>query len=514
MLSSFASAHNEQEDTQLTISVSEQSLILRYSTQFPSAGGFTRLREMDTNQDEQYSEAEQQAFLTRRAGKFLEEIKVTQDDTTLKMELDKQEARIDSNIVGLQKLSVHYTLKAVLPRPPAPGTRISIDDSNVGWNHVDLEGLPATVEGDIPGDRLQIVFQSSATGHAEHGHSEDGHASEDQLLTMLSGDLTPTILISTLGLAFLLGALHALTPGHGKTLVAAYLVGSRGTVGQAVLLGIVVTITHTFSVFLLGIACMVAFQYVVPEKIIPWLGFLSGLLVTAVGVALIWARATGKELFHGHSHENGHGHDHGHSHDHGHDHSHESAHDHSHDHHHSQESAHDHDHDHSHESTHQHSSDFSSTSGPTAREAEELEHHSHAHHDHLVAEEIDSLPTHRNPEPAGEKKVGWWALVGLGVSGGMVPCPEALIVLLGAISLNRLLLGMAILVSFSAGLASLLILIGIFVVLAGNRVSKRYYPSDETIKKVSMASYAFICLLGLVIAFRSLTTAGILVINV
>lgn len=494
LLSGFASAHNEQEDTQLTISVSDQSLVLHYSTQFPSAGGFTRLREMDTNQDEQYSESEQQAFLTRRATKFLDEIKVTQDDTALNVELDKQEARIDSNIVGLQKLSVHYTLKAALFRPPTAGTRISIDDTNIGWNHVDLEGLPATLEGEIPGDRLQIVFQEGATGLSKHDHAEGGQASEDELLSRLSGELTPTLLISTLGLAFILGALHALTPGHGKTLVAAYLVGSRGTVGQAVLLGIVVTVTHTFSVFLLGIACLVAFQYVVPEKVIPWLGFLSGLLVTAVGIALIWARATGKELFHGHSHENGHGHSHGH------DHSHESAHDHS------------HDHEHSHESTHQHSDDFSSPAGPIAREAEELDHHSHAQHDHQEATELASEPTLRNPEP-GEKKVGWWALVGLGVSGGMVPCPEALIVLLGAISLNRVLLGMAILVSFSAGLASLLILIGIFVVLAGNRVSKRYYPSDETIKKVSMVSYTFICLLGLVIAFRSLTTAGILVIN-
>ena len=96
----------------------------------------------------------------------------------------------------------------------------------------------------------------------------------------------------------------------------------------------------------------------------------------------------------------------------------------------------------------------------------------------------------------------------------MVPCPEALMVLLGAISLNRLLLGMAVLVSFSAGLASLLILIGILVVTASNRVSKKYYPSDATIRKVSIAAYSFICVMGLVIAVRSLTSAGILVINV
>ena len=118
----------------------------------------------------------------------------------------------------------------------------------------------------------------------------------------------------------------------------------------------------------------------------------------------------------------------------------------------------------------------------------------------------------RSPEQ-GKEKVSLWALISLGVSGGMVPCPEALMVLLGAISLNRLLLGMAVLVSFSAGLASLLILIGILVVTASNRVSKKYYPSDATVRKVSIAAYSFICAMGLVIAVRSLTSAGILVIN-
>lgn len=95
----------------------------------------------------------------------------------------------------------------------------------------------------------------------------------------------------------------------------------------------------------------------------------------------------------------------------------------------------------------------------------------------------------------------------------MVPCPEALVVLLGAISLNRLMLGMAVLVAFSLGLASLLILVGIFVVLASKRASSKYYPSEETIRRVSIVAYCFICILGLAIAIRSLTSAGILVIN-
>ena len=113
---------------------------------------------------------------------------------------------------------------------------------------------------------------------------------------------------------------------------------------------------------------------------------------------------------------------------------------------------------------------------------------------------------------APAEKVSLWALIGLGISGGLVPCPEALVVLLAAISLNKLLLGMLVLVAFSAGLAALLVLIGILVVSA-TRVSKGLYPSDETIRKVSIVSYIVICCMGLVIATRSLVDGGIISIN-
>ena len=485
------------------LSLSEEKIVLEYFTSFPSAGGFTRLREMDQNGDEQYSEEERTRFLDQRAAGHLAELRVEQDGQPLKLAVVKQEALIDSNVVGLNKLQVHYVLEGSLVAPPREGeTTISVVDPVVGWNEVERKGHVGSLEGDVPGDVLKVVY--GHTGEPSHASHDDSH-DEEQLMSMVTGELTLSALLATLGTAFVLGALHALTPGHGKTLVAAYLVGSRGTIGQAVLLGIVVTITHTLSVFLLGIACLFAFQYVVPEKVIPWLGFFSGLLVTAVGVALIWARATGRELFHGHSHENGHGHSHGHSHSHSHSgdsHSHESEHSHSH------ESGHSHSH-----QSEQVEGESSAAEGPQEREAEELSHHSHAHHDHEEATEVASEPSTRSPDSPKERDIGLWALISLGVSGGMVPCPEALVVLLGAISLNRLVLGMAVLVAFSLGLASLLILVGIFVVLASKKASSKYYPSEETIRRVSIVAYCFICILGLAIAIRSLTSAGILVIN-
>src|SRR5580698_574114 len=133
--------------------------------------------------------------------------------------------------------------------------------------------------------------------------------------------LTPGMIAVALVVAFLLGAAHALTPGHGKTIVAAYLVGSRGTLKHALFLGAMVTFTHTVSVFLLGLATLFLFHYVVPQNVIQVLGAVSGLSIVAIGGWMLY-----KRLRHEQQHRHGVHHHHHHDHDH-HDHHH-------HDHHH------------------------------------------------------------------------------------------------------------------------------------------------------------------------------------
>src|SRR5262249_55974682 len=125
-------------------------------------------------------------------------------------------------------------------------------------------------------------------------------------------------------------AFHALTPGHGKTIVGAYLVGSQGTARHAVFLGLVVTLTHTMGVYLLGLGTLAASAWVVPERLYPWISVLSGLLVVAVGSSLVTSRWRGA-LAHAHHDHHDHDHVHGHDHDHHHAHGH---HHHGHDHHH------------------------------------------------------------------------------------------------------------------------------------------------------------------------------------
>ena len=264
---------------------------------------------------------------------------------------------------------------------------------------------------------------------------------------------------AAIGIAFVLGAAHALTPGHGKTIVAAYLVGSRGTLKHAAFLGAMVTFTHTVSVFLLGMATLFLFQYVVPENITRVLGAISGLSIVAIGGWMLYKRLRGAEHAHSHEHEHGHSHSHDqHQHDHhqhhGHDHDHHDNHTHG-----------DHSHgDHSHQHTHEHAP------------------HGHSH----VPDEVS-----------------WSGLVALGASGGLVPCESALVLLLSAIALRRVGLGLVLLVSFSLGLAIVLMGIGVLVIYAKNLLPEKT-GANPFFRWMPVASAAVVLVLGLLMTGVSL----------
>jgi ABC-type nickel/cobalt efflux system permease component RcnA len=266
----------------------------------------------------------------------------------------------------------------------------------------------------------------------------------------------PMIFLALLA-AFGLGAAHALTPGHGKTIVAAYLVGSRGTLKHAAFLGAMVTFTHTVVVFSLGLVTLFLFRYIVPEKITVWLGVVSGLSIVILGAVMLYKRIRVKP--HSHSHVHAHSHDHGHSHDHHHHH---------HDHGHHQE------HGHSHEHTHRHD-----------------DHGRHEHGDHTHSHMPDDL--------------SWGALVALGASGGLVPCESALVLLLGAVALGRVGLGLLLLLSFSLGLALVLMTIGVLVLFAKNLVpeSKRT-AKHPFFRYISIASPAVVMIVGMLMTAASL----------
>ena len=270
-------------------------------------------------------------------------------------------------------------------------------------------------------------------------------------------ELTPWMILLALGTAFILGAAHAFTPGHGKTIVAAYLVGSRGTLKHAAFLGAMVTFTHTIVVFALGLVTLFLFNYIVPEKVTEFLGALSGLSIAAIGGWMLYKRIQGPEK--PHSHAPGHHHQHDHTHPHHHDHDHDHHHDHVH---------HEHQHDHVHHHHHDHS------------------HGGHSH-SHVPAE------------------MSWKGLMALGASGGLVPCESALVLLLGAIALGRVGLGLLLLVAFSLGLALVLMLIGMMVLYAKNLIPESKRSGNYALVRwASIASPAIVLIVGVVMTAVSL----------
>jgi ABC-type nickel/cobalt efflux system permease component RcnA len=236
-----------------------------------------------------------------------------------------------------------------------------------------------------------------------------------------------------------LGALHALEPGHGKTIVAAYLVGTKGTPQQAFLLGMIVTATHTAGVYLLGAVTLYAQKYILPEKLYPFLGVLSGMLIAGMGCYLFLQRLADVELGFVHAHGAG-----GHS----------------------------------------HMIPFASPASATR-------------------------PVDGPPLLASKNSIPLRQLLVLGITGGIVPCPAALVVLLSALALHRVLFGLFLIVAFSIGLAVVLIALGMFAVYSSRWIS-RLRTEDPLIQRwLPLTSAATITIIGCAIAARGLMTAGI-----
>ena len=279
----------------------------------------------------------------------------------------------------------------------------------------------------LPGftDTVSQAAVSLANAAQPQGSSGGASAITSALTGLVkTGQFSPLFLVSAFLLSLALGSLHAMTPGHGKALVGAYLVGSQGKTWDAVFLGLIVTVTHTGSVLILGLITLFASHYILPALIIPWLEVISGLLIIGFGVNLLiqrrrdlttWfaARQAKKELkaisirsaavSQGHLHGSG--------------------------------------------VLHTHGSLI----------------HDHAHNDH-------SHPEHSHALQAGQ--VTWKSLLALGVSGGLIPCPDAIAILLVAVALNRIPFGMLLILAFSIGLALVLIGIGLAMVHGVRLISR------------------------------------------
>ena len=427
--------------------------------------------EMDKDQDGSVSEAETESW----SASYRDLLLVSLDGKSLPLTVDS--VQLPATLNGFQSGEelITFTFSADLSAGSNNAERIVVENTmtppkSINWFYltaddgtaflfpsqkshiltIDHIRTPETIEDQ---SRLLTTWDSGApalpfgqqkdvvTETAEQVVPElQERSPQDILLDLVrSKELSFTFYLFALLIALALGALHALTPGHGKTVVAAYLVGSRGTSWHAIVLGTVVTLTHTGSVFLLGIITLAASQYILPTTIIPFLEILSGVLILGLGVYLLWQRfifwrdsRKPKEL----------------------------------------------------QPKHISLTPRGNSKRPVGSvKVESMPAGMHHHGD-------GKMHSHEVPEA-----ITWRSLIALGVSGGLVPCPDAIAILLVAIAINRLLLGLALIISFSLGLAVVLIVIGLLMVNS-RRLFNRIGFLDRFAPALPVVSAVIVIILG------------------
>ncbi len=323
---------------------------------------------------------------------------------------------------------------------------------------------------DLAGGRIVAAHDLGPSEGAPDG--TPSLARMDALGTLLSrgNGGTLAILLALLA-AIALGALHALEPGHGKTLLAVSLVGARATPSQALILAAALTVAHTAGVIALGLIVLVAAKWIVPEQIYPWITLLSGVLVAVIGARAL-SRALRRRGLTRHAHPGSEAHVH--PYEGAHDHAHELGH------------AHVHTHDHAHPHAHPHD-------------------HDHAHGDHH--HDLDDEAHARAHAIPGGAPLSFPTAVAAAASGNIAPCPAALVVLLAAISLHQVAWGLAIVVAFGVGLAAVLTVLGIAVVRGAGWLAKR--PAFDRLSRLApVVSAAVIGLVGAVTVAQGFAAQG------
>ncbi len=441
--------------------------------EIPSIQEFTRV---DVNGDGTADEAEKDRYAAGKAGELARSFQLTLDGRQVDLRPIQHELSFPEGQGGLRTTRLTATFEYSLVAGTQAHDLRFVDhnfDDRIGWKEIIIRPLPgvevsqsSASQEDItdelrnyPADRISnpiVVPEASASFVSGPTASVFSLASVTQGVIMRTKDsfaelispkeLSAPVMMLSLLFAFLLGAGHALTPGHGKTIVGAYLVGSRGTAKHAAFLGLTVTATHTIGVFIMGFIALFASKYILPERLFPWLGTISGLLVVGIGVSLFWKRiqfARGAAVSHKHTHVH--------------------------------EGSHSHEVGHSHEGEHTHDG---------------VHFHSH-------------LPPGANREP-----VTWKSLLALGISGGMLPCPSAIVVLLSAVALGRIGFGLLLIVAFSVGLAGVLTGIGVMMVYA-RRFFERFKTTGPMIRWLPVGSALVVTIAGAVIAFQAFVQTGV-----
>lgn len=479
--SSAAKAHlidSANIDQYTRLEIGSKRVQIHYILNMGDFPAYLERRVIDTNVDAQLSSEEQALYLSKKVPELLSNMSLKVNSNPVELHLLTKDLSFPALTVPdvegqLITMQLVLNLEAQLPALTEPTNfeyrNNNFNDGN-GWREIvvrpldgltlndpaleqdlsnELQAYPASMKSML--DVRAVTFRAAPAGVFQsatpQGLTSPQPAaglprraqSDDQFAGLIAAPtLTPQLIFFSLLLSLVLGAGHALTPGHGKAIVGAYLVGNRGQAKDAVILGLTTTLTHTSSVFVLGFVTMFVSSYILPERLFPWLELLSGALVIVIGLGMFWQRLTDLMRY---------GYVPAHTHDH-----HDPAH------------PHDHDYDH--------------------------DHGGHSHHHDVQPINLRGLLT-------------------LGISGGMLPCPSALVVMLGAIALHRIAFGMLLIVAFSIGLAGVLTGIGLLLVYA-QRLFERFPSDGRWIRAVSVVSAAIVTIAGIVISVGALAQMGFL----
>ncbi len=458
--------------------IGQDQVRINYVIDMAEIPAFQELRKADENGDGKTSPVELDRYFRSLASQYAEGLSVTIDGARTPLRVDSQKIATPAGAGGLSTIRLEYELLAssvqtdhTLPH------HLQLEDANdydrIGWREIivvpgantavfNSSAFSNSLSNELrsyPPDMLAApLAERWASLYWTYGPVPSGvtllRARNGRIVTAGAPDrfaelisipkLTLPLALLGLLIAAVLGATHALSPGHGKTVVGAYLAGSRGTPKHAVFLGLTVTVTHTAGVFALGLLTLFASQYILPERLFPVLSFVSGALLAFIGLSLFFRRlavALGGNETHLYSHAEG---------------------------------------------------NEAFASG-----------HTHAHfpggksHSHL-------------PPGMDGEEVTWWNLLALGISGGLLPCPSALIVLLSAIALHRIGYGLLLVLAFSVGLAATLTGIGLVFVYAGRWLSRFGWTSRQSRLRRSLPVFSalVVACLGLAIAYEAAAGAG------
>jgi nickel/cobalt transporter (NicO) family protein len=429
------------------IEVTLERVVVHYAVDMAEVPTFQASSRIDTDDDDGIEANELDAYAAESADEIRSNISLSAGGEVVRLSVEDVRATLRSGQGGLDLLRMEFVFAGVLPQPE---TRLEYEDANypeqLGWKEIIAYGTggQGVAGADVPSDSNSDALRSyprdllssppdvttatvDVSPGAEPAATSDreyaaGAGSGDPLgeafSSLIERDLSAPFLLFAALLAIAAGGLHALGPGHGKTVMAAYLVGTNGRARHALAVGIAISLMHTASVIGLCLITLWAQSLFPPEAVYPWLSLVSGSVVLVLGAWLLWTRLQARRL--------------------------KSA-----------------DHDHTHES-HTHS--------PAS--------HSHGGSHH----------THGPSSGPGHSPLSWRGLVALALSGGLLPSPTALVVLLGAVALHRTAFGFALVLCFSIGLAGALTLIGMLVLRAREFASSRLGRSPSILPILSAAA--------------------------